>query len=161
MSKYVAVYHSELDSLRDLNLAAFDAAMEPNPDRGKPTKSGKGKQGPFRPRTLARGERRAALYPTGADILIWLQIKRYYNRLHGYSWPGLRKLQELTGLSRSTVKRSLIALEDYRLVRVIHKWGLGNQYHRWACVCDACEDHREKWDTLETLDNLVAIGGGQ
>lgn len=140
MPKYVPVTFRELEDLRDLNLDAFHAHMEPNPHQGEPTKSGNGKQGPYRARKLAKGEKRAAQYPTGADILVWLTIKRFYNPLHGYAWPGIKRLEKETGLKRSTIKRSLISLESFQLLRVINKWGLGNQYHRWECECAQCLD---------------------
>ena len=156
---YVAVYFSELECLRELNVAAFHAAMERNPEAGQPTASGKGKQGEYRKRKLAPGETLAAVYPTGPDILVWLQIKKHFNPNPGknpdgpgYAWPGIKRLEEVTGLSRSTVRRSIQNLEGYELLRVITKWGLGNQYHRFACTCGDCFEKEAQKNHRKVLE---------
>lgn len=142
---YVAVYYSELELLRDLNNAAFRSSMEPNPNAGQPTASGKGVQGEFRKRKLKKGEKIKHQYPTGADILVLLQIKKHYNPNPGnkndgpgYAWPGMRTLQDVTGLKRSTIKRSIKNLETFGMIRTITKWGIGNQYHKFSCACEDC-----------------------
>lgn len=83
-------------------------------------------------------------YLTGGHYLVWLWIKRLYNEDKGYAFPGLKYLEDVTGLSNRTLKRAIKDLEKYELVRVIHKWGLGNQYHPWSCICVDCQAKEEK-----------------
>ena len=83
-------------------------------------------------------------YMTGSHYLVWLWIKRLYNADKGYAFPGLKYLEDVTGLSNRTLKRAIKDLEAFEMIRVIHKWGLGNQYHPWSCICDACTTKEEK-----------------
>ena len=83
-------------------------------------------------------------YLTGGHYLVWLWIKRLYNAEKGYAFPGLKYLEDVTGLSNRTLKRAIKDLEKYEMIRVIHKWGLGNQYHPWACTCEDCTKKEEK-----------------
>lgn len=91
-------------------------------------------------------------YMTGGHYLVWLWIKRLYNRDKGYAFPGISYLERVTGLSNRTVKRAIKDLESFEMIRIIHKWGLGNQYHRWACICKDCEDKEQKKATKIAAD---------
>jgi len=111
--QFVGVTWDELESLRVLNLRGRE-------EGGKPLQA--------------------------SDLLVWLWIKRLYNPHPandpdgpGYAWPGLKRLARETGFHRNTVRRSIVRLERFEMVRVIRVWGIGNQYHPWPCRCTACD----------------------
>ena len=60
---------------------------------------------------------------------VWTAIKFHADYETGKSWPGMRRLGELTGLSKSTVDRCIDVLEKAHLLRVARKEkGRGLEY---------------------------------
>lgn len=49
---------------------------------------------------------------------VWLAIKSHADYTTGQAWPGMRRLANLTGLSLSTVHKSVQTLIDAHLLRV-------------------------------------------
>lgn len=49
---------------------------------------------------------------------VWLAIKSHSDYNTGESWPGMRRLAELTGLALSTVAKCVPRLVDARLLRI-------------------------------------------
>jgi len=49
---------------------------------------------------------------------VWHAIKSHANYQTGKSWPGIRRLMELTGLASASVQSAIKALEDAHLLRV-------------------------------------------
>jgi DNA-binding Lrp family transcriptional regulator len=50
---------------------------------------------------------------------VWSAIKYYADYNTGHAWPGMRKIGEKLGLSASTVKRAIDALEQAKMVRIV------------------------------------------
>jgi hypothetical protein len=50
---------------------------------------------------------------------VWLAIKSHADYHDGESWPGMRLLGDLTGLSPATISRNVQTLLDAKLLRVI------------------------------------------
>lgn len=65
---------------------------------------------------------------TGSSVKVYLVIRAYANPASGDSFPSIDLIAEKTGLSRSQVKRELIALEDQGHVRK-QKSGRHNVYN--------------------------------
>ena len=60
---------------------------------------------------------------------VWTAIKYHADYETGKSWPGMRRLGELTGLSKSTVDRCIDVLEKAHLLRVARREkGRGLEY---------------------------------
>jgi DNA-binding transcriptional ArsR family regulator len=60
---------------------------------------------------------------------VWTAIKFHADYETGKSWPGMRRLGELTGLSKSTVDRCIDVLEKAHLLRVAKREkGRGLEY---------------------------------
>lgn len=60
---------------------------------------------------------------------VWTAIKFHADYETGKAWPGMRRLGELTGLSKSTVDRCIHTLEKARLLRVAKRAkGRGLEY---------------------------------
>ena len=60
---------------------------------------------------------------------VWTAIKYHADYETGKSWPGMRRLGELTGLSKSTVDRCIDTLEKAHLLRVAKRdKGRGLEY---------------------------------
>lgn len=55
---------------------------------------------------------------------VWLAIKSHANFQTGEAWPSIRRMAEITGLSKTTVQKALERLEEAKLLRVTKK---GNQ----------------------------------
>lgn len=50
---------------------------------------------------------------------VWSAIKYHADFETGEAWPGMRKLGELVGLSKSAVDRAVDILEDAKMLRVV------------------------------------------
>jgi biotin operon repressor len=50
---------------------------------------------------------------------VWQAIKAHADFETGESWPGQRKLAEMTGMSQTTVTASLKTLEAFKMLRVL------------------------------------------
>lgn len=50
---------------------------------------------------------------------VWSAIKYHADYATGQAWPGMRRLGELVGLSKSSVDRAIDALEQARMLRVV------------------------------------------
>ena len=61
---------------------------------------------------------------------VWIGIKSHADFNDGESWPGVRKLSELTGLGTGTVSRSIRTLIDAKLLRVMAT-GKGHRSSRY------------------------------
>lgn len=60
---------------------------------------------------------------------VWTAIKFHADYASGKAWPGMRRLGELTGLSKSTVDRCIDTLEKAKMLRVSkRKNGRGFEY---------------------------------
>jgi DNA-binding transcriptional MocR family regulator len=53
--------------------------------------------------------------------MVWSAIKYHSNFQTGESWPGIRHLADLTGVSPTTVQKAIKALESEHLLRVTRK----------------------------------------
>jgi hypothetical protein len=54
---------------------------------------------------------------------VWSAIKYHADFQTGEAWPGMRRLGELVGLSKSAVDRAVDALEAAKLLRVVKSGG--------------------------------------
>lgn len=54
---------------------------------------------------------------------VWSAIKYHADFQTGKAWPGMRRLGELVGLSKSAVDRAVDALEAAKLLRVVKSGG--------------------------------------
>lgn len=54
---------------------------------------------------------------------VWSAIKYHADFATGEAWPGMRRLGELVGLSKSTVDRAVDVLEKARMLRVLKAGG--------------------------------------
>lgn len=54
---------------------------------------------------------------------VWSAIKYHADFETGQAWPGMRRLGELVGLSKSAVDRAIDALEHARMLRVVKPSG--------------------------------------
>lgn len=54
---------------------------------------------------------------------VWSAIKYHADFATGEAWPGMRRLGELVGLSKSSVDRAVDALEKARMLRVLKGGG--------------------------------------
>ena len=59
---------------------------------------------------------------------VWNAIKAHSDFNTGDSWPGIRRLCELTGISDQKVQESIKKLQASYLLRVIKKAGKSNHY---------------------------------
>lgn len=65
----------------------------------------------------------------GADALaVWLAIKAHADFNTGVSWPGMRKLAKLTGMGLGTAHKSVHALLESKLLRLIDAGKKTNRY---------------------------------
>lgn len=61
---------------------------------------------------------------------VWLAIKSHADYDDGESWPGVRRLAEMTGLGTGTVSRAIQTLIDAKLLRVLAP-GKGHKSSRY------------------------------
>lgn len=54
---------------------------------------------------------------------VWSAIKYHADYATGQAWPGMRRLGELVGLSKSSVDRAVDTLENARMLRVLKVGG--------------------------------------
>lgn len=59
---------------------------------------------------------------------VWNAIKSHADFNTGGSWPGIRRLCKLTGISDQKVQESINALQVFHLLRVTKKLGKANYY---------------------------------
>lgn len=62
---------------------------------------------------------------------VWLAIKSHADYNTGESWPGMRRLAEVTGLSLGAVSRSVATLVEAKLLRVLAS-GRGRRGNRYV-----------------------------
>ena len=63
-----------------------------------------------------------------SDMLVYMGLMRYMNNQTCTCFPSLTKLEEMTGLTRKTVYKSLAHLEEEGLVAISKEGGKVNQY---------------------------------
>lgn len=56
---------------------------------------------------------------------VWSAIKYHADYDTGHAWPGMRRLGELVGLSKSAVDRAVDVLEQAHMLRVVRGGGRG------------------------------------
>ena len=72
---------------------------------------------------------------SGSERLVLIYLADFCNEEKGYAWPSIKKLSGRTGLSRSTVKRSISSLVEKELVetaaqsRAINGHRFTNRYY--------------------------------
>ncbi len=66
---------------------------------------------------------------SGGDWSVLLAVLAHRNTKTGVAYPGIARLVQFTGLSRSQVKRSVRALGKSGLLDIAHVPGLGSQYY--------------------------------
>ena len=63
-----------------------------------------------------------------SDMLVYMGLMRYMDNQTCTCFPSLTKMEEMTGLTRKTVYKSLTHLEEEGLVAISKKGGKVNQY---------------------------------
>jgi hypothetical protein len=65
----------------------------------------------------------------GASALaVWLAIKSHADFATGESYPGVRRLMELTSQASATVQKALRTLQEWHLLRISRKIGQRHYY---------------------------------
>ncbi len=93
-------------------------------------------------------------HPPTSAIVVWALLQDHRNK-EGECWPGLQRLEKLSGLSRSSLQRGIKWLRDKQYIDVVQ--GGGESTSRYLITWDANEIPREYAENHEKLRGIKGV----
>ena len=93
-------------------------------------------------------------HPPTSAIVVWALLQDHRNKA-GVCWPGLQRMEKLSGMSRSSLQRGIKWLKDRSYIEVA--LGGGESTSQYTITWDANQIPQEYADNHEKLSNYKAV----
>lgn len=93
-------------------------------------------------------------HPPTSAIVVWALLQDHRNK-DGVCWPGLQRLEKLSGLSRSSLQRGIKWLRDKDYIKVIQ--GGGESTSRYIITWDANKIPQSYAENHEKLNDIKGV----
>ena len=93
-------------------------------------------------------------HPPTSAIVVWALLQDHRNK-DGVCWPGLQRLEKLSGLSRSSLQRGIKWLRDKDYIEVIQ--GGGESTSRYIITWDANKIPQSYAENHEKLNDIKGV----